>query len=145
MVRKPPVTRFQYKRKRKANKIGPTRIVNASYCSLIASTETDCSCGMQSTKNNSVQQQQAPLDLEASPIQGQLASAVLDRQGNLVRGHVSTHDCSILYQMLVEAGSLPECSSSSSGDFSRITVTFASVRYVVALDDTYIYIVQARA
>ena len=80
------------------------------------------------------------LDLEASPVQGQVASAVLDLQGRTVRGQISPHDTSILYQMLVEAGNLPEICE----DFSRMTVTFASVRYIVARDESHIYIVQTQ-
>lgn len=82
------------------------------------------------------------LDLEASQLTGQLASAVLDLQGKVVRSsRLSQHDASILYQMLVEAASLPEM---SRGDFYRMTVTFPSIRYVVARDENNIYIVQGR-
>ena len=82
------------------------------------------------------------LDLEATPVQGQVASAVLDLQGHIVRGQLSTeHDAEILYKMLVEAGNLP---SLQGGDFSRMTVTFPTTRYIVARDQAHIYIVQAR-
>lgn len=80
------------------------------------------------------------LDLEASPVQGQLSSAVLDLQGNLLRGPLPQQEAVILYQMLVEAGNLNDMS-----DFSRLTVTFpTSVRYVITRDQKYIYIVQTR-
>jgi hypothetical protein len=79
------------------------------------------------------------LDLEASPVQGQLASAVLDLRGNIVRGQLAPADTSTLFQMLVEAGSL------SLEGFRRLTVTFPSVRYVVSRDETHVYIVQTRA
>jgi len=79
------------------------------------------------------------LDLESSPVQGQLASAVLDLQGHIVRGQLSPHDASILFQMLVETGNLQ-----GMDGFRRITVTYSSVRYVVARDDSHVYVVQTR-
>jgi hypothetical protein len=81
------------------------------------------------------------LDLETSPVQGQLASAVLDLEGHVVRGQLSPHDASILFQMLVETGNLKGIDSS----FRRMTVNFLSVRYVVARDEKNVYIVQTRA
>lgn len=79
------------------------------------------------------------LDLDASPVQGQLASAVLDLQGNIVRGQLAPPEASTLYQMLLEAGNLP------LEAFRRLTVTFPSVRYVVTRDETHVYIVQTRS
>ena len=79
------------------------------------------------------------VDLESSPVQGQLASAVLDLQGNIVRGQLAPQDASTLFQMLAEAGSL------DLDGFRRLTVTFPSVRYVVARDEAHVYIVQTRA
>jgi hypothetical protein len=80
------------------------------------------------------------LDLETSPVQGQLASAVLDLEGHIVRGQLSPHDASILFQMLVETGNLKGIDG-----FRRMTVTFASVRYVIARDEKHVYLVQTRA
>jgi len=80
------------------------------------------------------------MDLEATPVQGQLASAVLDLNGNLVRGQLSPHDASLLFQMLVETANLKEIEG-----FRRMTVTFSSIRYIVARDDSHVYIVQTRA
>jgi hypothetical protein len=80
-----------------------------------------------------------PFDLEASPVQGQLASAVLDLNGNLVRGQLSPHDASLLFQMLAEVGSL------GVENFRRLTVTFSSARYVVSRDENHVYMVQTRA
>ena len=79
------------------------------------------------------------LDLEASPVQGQLASAVLDLQGNIVRGQLPPEEASTLYQMLVETANL------ELTGFRRLTVTYPSIRYVVARDESHIYIVQTRA
>ncbi|CAB9496470.1 expressed unknown protein [Seminavis robusta] len=84
------------------------------------------------------------VDLEASPVQGQLASAVLDLQGNMVRGQLSPPDADTLFRMLVEAGSL-ETTMEGAGGFRRLTVTFSSIRYVVARDEEHVYIVQTRA
>lgn len=81
------------------------------------------------------------LDLESSPVQGQLASAVLDLQGNLVRGQLSPHDASILFQMLQETSNLQDLQQG----FKRITVTYSAVRYIVARDESHVYIVQTRA
>ncbi len=81
----------------------------------------------------------AALDLEASPVPGQQASAVLDLQGNLLRGPLSEKDCALLYQMLVEAGSL------KLDSLSRMTVSFQATRYIVARDVSHIYIVKLRA
>jgi hypothetical protein len=81
------------------------------------------------------------VDLEASPVQGQLASAVLDLQGNLIRGQLPAQDADTLFQMLVEAGAL----RNMEGGFRRLTVTCSTIRYVVARDEAHVYIVQARA
>jgi hypothetical protein len=79
------------------------------------------------------------LDLDASPVQGQLASAVLDLKGQVVRGQLDPQDASTLFQMLVEAASLKESS------FRRLTVTFPNTKYIVARDESHVYIVQTRA
>jgi hypothetical protein len=79
------------------------------------------------------------LDLEASPVQGQIASAVLDLKGNFVKGQLASSDASLLFQIMVEAGSL------NLEKFRRLTVTFSSVRYVVSRDEANVYIVQTRA
>ena len=49
------------------------------------------------------------LNLEASPVQGQLGSAVLDLNGRLIQcgGQLSDHNAIILYKMLLEAGADP--------------------------------------
>ena len=79
------------------------------------------------------------LDLDASPVQGQLASAVLDLRGNILRGQLAPSDANLLFQMLVEAGNL------QLERFRRLTVTFSSVRYIVSRDETHVFIVQTRA
>ena len=87
------------------------------------------------------------LDLEASPLQGQLASAVLDaRNGKLVRGSLpQPEDATILFEMLSEVGSLPQQQLCSS--FRRLTVSFPSrnFRYVLSRDATHIYIAQVKS
>jgi len=78
------------------------------------------------------------LDLEASPLHGQMASAVLDLQGNLVRGG-ALPDAAMLFEMLSEVGTLPLSS------FRRMTVSFPSMRYIVSRDESHVYIVQTKA
>jgi len=94
------------------------------------------------------------LDLEASPVPGQVASAVLDlsSRGEVVRGSLpNPNDARTLYQMLVEVGNLTNLDGGGGG-FKRMTVTLpgssssqSSTRYVVSLDETHVYIVQTRA
>jgi hypothetical protein len=79
------------------------------------------------------------IDLDATPVQGQLMSAVLNLQGGVVRGQLPQHEAALLYQMFVETGNLK-----SIDNFQRLTVTFSSVRYVVARDESHIYVVQTR-
>ena len=83
---------------------------------------------------------EVPCDLEASPVQGQTASAVLDLQGQVVsRQHLPSSDAAILFQMLVQAAKV------ASEDFVRMTVTFNTVRYTVTRDAHFVYLVQTRA
>jgi hypothetical protein len=92
-------------------------------------------------------EQVSALDLEASPVQGQIASAVLDCNGTFLRGQLAPVDASLLFQMLVDAGSVlqQQNSTATHGEFRRLTVTCRTVRYVVARDDNHVYIVQTRA
>ena len=80
------------------------------------------------------------IDLEASPVQGQTASAVLDLEGNIVRGGEEQlpDDAPILFQMLVEVGSL------HLKTFRRLTVSLHDRRYVVSRDERHVYIVQTK-
>lgn len=78
------------------------------------------------------------LDLESSPVSGQMASAVLDLEGNLLRGQVPESEASILFEMFSQSAKV-------SNDIQRISVSFASgYRYVMTRDETHVYIVQAR-
>lgn len=83
------------------------------------------------------------VDFEATPVQGQLGSAVLDLNGEVVRvsGLTSTSQASILYKMLLEVGVLPK-----EGLFKRLTVSFQSTgkRFSVARDETHVYVVQTQ-
>ena len=78
------------------------------------------------------------LDLEASPLQGQTASAVLDLQGNVVRGGDALPDAVLLFEMLSEVGTL------SLTSFRRMTVSFPTRRYIVSRDETHVYVVQTK-
>ena len=105
----------------------------------------------------------ALLNLEVSPIQDQIASAVLDLQGNVLTLTTSTNPnqtidstaTNLLYQIFLEVGSLHLPS------FRRITISSASlsgsssanivnnnsntdsnnIRYILTRDDAHIYIV----
>lgn len=81
------------------------------------------------------------VDFEASPVQGQLGSTIMDLNGQVIRnsGLVSPTQASLLYKMLLEVGVLNE-----EGAFRRMTVSFQSTRYSVTRDQHYIYIVQTQ-
>ena len=107
------------------------------------------------------------LNLDASPIKDQVASVVLDLQGNVVTASPSTDHPAIdstatklLYQIFLEAGSLrlpsfrrmvlsSSSSSSSSSSTSSLLmkdntgtdVAVGDIRYILTRDDAYIYIV----
>jgi hypothetical protein len=96
------------------------------------------------------------LDLEASPIQGQVTSAIMDLQGNLVtktspeQRTLDTTTTKLLYQIFLEVGSLhlPSfrritiSSSSLSMNITGDTAnTDRSIRYILTRDETLIYIV----
>jgi len=76
--------------------------------------------------------------------------AVLDlANGTIVRrsSEFSTHDASILYQMLLETGNLQGLQKQTDGSmdpFVRFSVTFWQIRYVVSCDDAYVYIAQTK-
>lgn len=78
------------------------------------------------------------LDLETSPIPGQLASAVLNRNGEIIRSTLSHDDARLLFQMLAETSALQK-------PIRRLTVAYPTVKYVVARDESHVYIVQMRA
>ena len=78
------------------------------------------------------------LDLENSPVPGQLATAVLDLQGAHVRGQdISEKDAAILFEMFSQ-------SSKVSANVHRLCVSFSGYRYAVTRDETHVYIVQTR-
>lgn len=78
------------------------------------------------------------LDLESSPVQNQIGCAVLDLHGQMVRGQgINEQDAEILFQMLLEVANLQEVQ-----DFRRMTVALSHTRYVVARDESHVYIVQ---
>ena len=81
------------------------------------------------------------IDLESSPVQGQIGSAVLDLNGRLIQcgGQLSDHNALVLYKMLEEVGMLKD------ETVERLTVGFASARYAVARDDTHVYVVKIKA
>lgn len=78
-------------------------------------------------------------DLETSPVPGQIASAVLDLQGSVVRSGnlLPAHDVQILFEMFSQSAQI-------SSDMERLSVSLSGYRYVVTRDDTHVYIVQTR-
>ena len=99
----------------------------------------------------SIEQQQssALFDPETSPIPGQQAWAILDLHGAMVKSSADpasgdlppvVQDAKTLYGMLVESTPLV-----SNGGLKRMTINFSSIRYVVARDDSHIYLVQTQA
>ena len=99
----------------------------------------------------SIEQQQSSVlfDPETSPIPGQQAWAILDLHGVMVKSSADSassdlppvvQDAKTLYGMLVESTPLV-----SNGGLKRMTINFASIRYVVAQDDSHIYLVQTKA
>lgn len=82
------------------------------------------------------QQPQPSIDLELTPVPGQISSAVLDLDGNMAsNGPMDRKDAETLYQMLVETGRL------EANGFRRLCVRFASTQYVVTRDSTHIYMI----
>ena len=84
------------------------------------------------------------LDLDVSPIQGQTAFAVLDLQGRVVKtsGNFPEQDVRLLFQMLLESTNLVV--EKQDGGFRRLTISLASSRYLVSLDESHIYLVHTR-
>mmetsp|Transcript_20848 Transcript_20848/g.26932 ORF Transcript_20848/g.26932 Transcript_20848/m.26932 type:complete len:101 (-) Transcript_20848:120-422(-) len=80
------------------------------------------------------------IDLDANPLGGQVASAVLDLKGNIVQGKLPQNAASVLFAVMQETGQL----SLQGGTVQRITVTLATSRYVVARDESHVYISQLR-
>lgn len=107
-----------------------------------------------------IQVSMALLNLEVSPIQDQVASVILDLQGNMV-ATTSTKQLTIdstatklLYQIFLEVGSLHlpsfrritvSSSSLSMNNNNNTSVenadTDSNIRYILTRDDTHIYIV----
>ena len=78
------------------------------------------------------------IDLETSPVPGQLATAALDLEGTLVRGQKLPEEAAgILFEMFSQ-------SSKISSEVQRLCVSFSGYRYVVTRDETHVYIVQTR-
>jgi hypothetical protein len=89
-------------------------------------------------------------DLEAAPVPGQQAAAVLTLQppGHVVGGSLPPHVVRILWQIWVESA-LVASSSSTAGmtltaapAVERLSVSYGGQRYVVTRDDKHLYMVQ---
>ena len=96
---------------------------------------------MASAASQSEQAMPPAVDFEATPVQGQLGSTIMDLDGQMVRnsGLLSPNQATLLYKMLLEVGMLNE-----KGAFQRMTVAFQSTRYSVTRDQTYVYVVQTQ-
>ena len=79
------------------------------------------------------------LDLDASPIAGQIGWAVMDLDGQMIKSNsVKDKDISILFQMLQESAKIQ-----GQQPLKRLTVTFPGVaRFLVTRDESHIYMVQ---
>jgi hypothetical protein len=94
------------------------------------------------------------LDLEASPVAGQIGSAVLDLQGNVLSTGTDHRSSNVLhpsalqrlYQMLLEVGSLqlPSFRRMTVAASNAPTTPDSSIRYIVSRDEACIYIIAQR-
>ena len=82
------------------------------------------------------------LDLDASPIAGQIGWAVMDLNGQMIKSHsLNERDVSILFQMLQESTKIQD-----QEPLKRLTVTFPGVaRFLVTRDESHVYMVQTNA
>ena len=83
------------------------------------------------------------LDLDASPVPGQIGWAVLNQSGEILRksSEFVEEDAPVLFQMLQESTSVID----PSEGFQRLTVAFpGTCRFLVTLDEAHVYLVQTR-
>lgn len=92
------------------------------------------------TESN-IGQQPPAFNLDSNPIAGQTASAVLDLNGQIVQGGLSPSTASILFSIMQESAQLPLAKKEA---IQRVTVTLENCRYVLARDDTHLYIAQTK-
>lgn len=90
------------------------------------------------------------LDLDTSPIPGQIGWAVLDTKGVLLQksNELVEKDIQLLFQMLQESAVVSTKSSAEASTvdaFKRLTVTFpGGTRFLVTRDEGHVYVVQTR-
>lgn len=83
------------------------------------------------------------LDLELSPLPGQMGFAILNVQGIEVKSHqFSLEDSKLLFQMLLVWNTTT--STTTTTPLQRLVVTFSTCRYLVTREEHYIYIVQTK-
>lgn len=120
----------------------------AYFDSCVTSREEACSKAVTTTgvRDNIMEAVPPPtpptpaLNLENSPVPGQLATAVLDLQGTYVQGsshELAERDAAILFEMFSQ-------SSKIDSGVQRLCVSFTGHRYVVTRDASHVYIVQTR-
>jgi hypothetical protein len=85
---------------------------------------------------------QPALDLDASPVPGQQASAVLTAaQGHVVLvGNLDAGAVTILWRLWVESAAV----AADDGVIERLSVSYGGQRYVVTRDEQHVYMVQTR-
>jgi hypothetical protein len=91
-------------------------------------------------------------DLEAAPVPGQQAAAVLTLPGGhvVLGGSLAPHVVRILWHMWVESALVASSSSAATAGITlsaapaveRLSVSYGGQRYVVTRDDQHLYMVQ---
>ena len=91
------------------------------------------------------------LDLDASPVQGQMGWAVMDLQGRVLRNvGLSQQDTSLLFQILQESTPLVNNNSNNKNNdkkdgLQKLTISFSETKFLITRDETHVYLVQTRA
>ena len=87
------------------------------------------------------------LDLDASPVQGQMGWAVMDLQGRVLRNvGLSQQDTSLLFQILQESTPLVNNNKNDKdGGLQKLTISFSETKFLITRDETHVYLVQTRA
>ena len=89
------------------------------------------------------------LDLDASPVQGQMGWAVMDLQGRVLRNvGLSQQDTSLLFQILQESTPLVNNNNKNNDKkdgLQKLTISFSETKFLITRDETHVYLVQTRA
>ena len=89
------------------------------------------------------------LDLDASPVQGQMGWAVMDLQGRVLRNvGLSQQHTSLLFQILQESTPLVNNNNKNNDTkdgLQKLTISFSETKFLITRDETHVYLVQTRA